>query len=134
MKAFEPVQTCIIAVQLDTDIREDIVELAYCLTSDTAEVSPLVDEIMRLINGLRVQDGNEVEIEVALREALLNAIIHGNRENPSKQVHLRVLCGAGGEVSMTIRDEATGFEISSVPDPTAPENRMSTFAEGVEPR
>src|SRR5271166_4952162 len=131
MCEFDTAQTHSIALQLDTDLREDVVEIAYFLPSDVAEVSPFVDQVMRLINGFRVQDGSEVEIEVALREALLNAIIHGNREDPRKHVSLRMRCGAGGEVSMAIRDEGVGFEIGSVPDPTAPEHRMSTHGRGI---
>ena len=131
MRAIDSAQRYSIAVQLDTDLREDVVEIAYFLPSDVAEVSPFVDQVMHLINGFRVQDGSEVEIEVALREALLNAIIHGNREDPSKHVSLRMRCGADGEVSMAIRDEGAGFDSSSVPDPTAPEHRMSTHGRGI---
>ena len=76
-------------------------------------------------------DGTEVDIEVALREALLNAVIHGNREDPGKRVYLRVRCRADGEVSIAIRDEGAGFESGSVPDPTAPEHRLSTHGRGI---
>ena len=86
---------------------------------------------MSTINSLRVVDGTEVDIEVALREAILNAVIHGNREDPSKRVYLRVCCRADGEVSMAIRDEGAGFESGCVPDPTAPEHRMSTHGRGI---
>ena len=82
----------------------------YSLSSDVAMVSPFVDHLMSKINSLRVMDGTEVDIEVALREALLNAIIHGNREDPGKRVYLRVRFRADGEVSMVIRDEGAGFE------------------------
>src|SRR5271165_697303 len=131
MCEFDPAQTYSIAVQLDTDLREDVVELAYSLASDVAEVSPFVDHLMRKITILRGMDGTEVDIEVALREALLNAIIHGNREDPSKHVCLRVRCRADGEVAMAIRDEGAGFEIGSVPDPTASEHLMSTHGRGI---
>ena len=131
MREFDMAQTCSIALHLETDLREDFVECTYCLSSDVAMVSPFVDHLMRLINGLRVMDGAEVEIEVALREALLNAIIHGNREDPHKHVYVTIFCGADGEVSMVIRDEGAGFDIGAVPDPTAPEHRMSTHGRGI---
>jgi serine/threonine-protein kinase RsbW len=142
MYEFDMTQTSGIALQLATDLREDFVAYTYflsndfvaytySLSSDVAMVSPFVDHLMRLINGLRVTDGTEVDIEVALREALLNAIIHGNREDPSKHVYLTILCDANGEVSTVIRDEGDGFESSSIPDPTAPEHRMSTHGRGI---
>ena len=131
MCEFDSPGTYSIALQLDTDLREDVVEFAYFITSDVAEVSPFIDQLMRKINILRRTDGTEVDIEVALREALLNAIIHGNREDPSKHVSLRMRCGADGEVSMAIRDEGAGFESDSVPDPTTLEHRMSTHGRGI---
>jgi len=131
MREFDTAQTYSIALQLDTVPPKEFVEFMYCLPSDVAMVSPLVDHLMRDINSLRVMDGTELDIEVALREALLNAVIHGNREDPSKHIYLRVRCRADGEVSMAIRDEGAGFDIGSVPDPTAPEHRMSTHGRGI---
>jgi serine/threonine-protein kinase RsbW len=135
-------QTSSIALQLDTDPKEDFVAYTYVLSSDfvaytyslssdVAMVSPFVDHLMRWINGLRVMDGTEVDIEVALREALLNAIIHGNREDPRKHVYLTILCDANEEISIVIRDEGLGFDLSSIPDPTAPAHRMSTHGRGI---
>lgn len=131
MCEFDTAQTYSIAVQLDTAAREEFVEFAYTLSSDVAMVSPFVDHLMRTINSLRVMDGTEVDIEVALREALLNAVIHGNKEDPEKHVSLRIRCGADGEVSIMIQDEGSGFDSGSVPDPTAPEHRMSTHGRGI---
>ena len=131
MCEFDMTQTSTIALQLGTDLREDIVGRTYFLSSDVALLSPFVDHLMRSINGLRVMDGAEVDIEVALREALLNAIIHGNREDPCKHVYVTIFCGADGEVSIVIRDEGVGFESRSIPDPTAPEHLMSTHGRGI---
>jgi len=131
MCEFDTAQTYSIALQLGTLPHEEFVELRYSLSSDVAMVSPFVDHLMHTINNLRGIDGTEVEIEVALREALLNAVIHGNREDPSKHVYLRVCCRGDGEVSMAIRDEGAGFESGSVPDPTAPEYRTSTHGRGI---
>ena len=142
MYEFDMTQTSSIALHLDTNLREefvaytyvlspDFVAYTYSLSSDVALVSPFVDHLMRLLNGLRVADGTEVDIEVALREALLNAIIHGNREDHGKHVYLTLVCDANGEVSTVIRDEGVGFDSSSIPDPTAPEHRMSTHGRGI---
>ena len=131
MCEFDTAQTDSIALQLDTVAPQEFVEFMYSLPSDVAMVSPLVDHLMRDIISLRVMDGAEVDIEVALREALLNAVIHGNREDPSKRVYLRGRLRADGEVSMVVRDEGAGFESGSLPDPTTPEHRMSTHGRGI---
>src|SRR5450755_4112692 len=103
MCEFDTAQTYGIALQLDTVLREEFVEFTYSLSSDVKLVSPFIDQLMSKINILRRMDGTEVDIEVALREALLNAVIHGNTEDPIKHVCLRLRCCADGEVSMTIR-------------------------------
>ena len=131
MCEFDKAQRYSVALHLDTVLREEFVEFTYSLSSDIEIVSPFIDQLMRKINILRRMDGTEVDIEVALREALLNAVVHGNREDPGKHVYLRIRCRADGEVSMAIRDEGPGFEIDSVPDPTAPEHLMSTHGRGI---
>jgi serine/threonine-protein kinase RsbW len=101
------------------------------LPSQIHEISPLVDRIMSFIAALREVDGSELDIEVALREALANAIVHGNREDSCKRVSVRCRCSADGEVSITIQDEGQGFEGDTVPDPTIPENRVRTSGRGI---
>ena len=131
MCEFDTAPISSIAVQAPTAVPEALVEFTYYLPSDVARVSPFVDRLMRLINSLRVMDGTEVDIEVALREALLNAVIHGNHEDPYKHVLVKLRCGPDGEVSIMIQDEGAGFDSGSLPDPTAPEHRMSTHGRGI---
>jgi serine/threonine-protein kinase RsbW len=86
---------------------------------------------MRFIAKFRSLDGTETAIETAVREALANAVIHGNHEDPSKQVSVLCLCSGDGEVSITIRDEGEGFDSAVLPDPTAPDNQMSAHGRGI---
>ncbi len=102
------------------------VELKLFLRSELPAVSPFIDHVMRFVARFRIKDGNKDEIEVALREALLNAIIHGNRQDPGKAVFVAIRCSTDGKISLMVRDEGEGFDPSVVPDPTATENLMST--------
>lgn len=131
MRGFDMAQSPCIALQPDAVPREVLVEFEYSFTSEVAMVSPFVDHVMRSINILRITSDIEIDIEVALREAVLNAIIHGNGEDPQKHVYVTISCGTDGEVAMRIRDEGAGFDSSSVPDPTVPEHRMSTHGRGI---
>jgi serine/threonine-protein kinase RsbW len=70
------------------------------------------------------------DVEIALREALANAIIHGNREDPRKHVHVNCQCEPD-EVSIAVKDERKGFDTNNVPDPTAPENIRSVHGRGI---
>ncbi len=98
------------------------------MPSEVGSISPFVDRLMLLIRKC-VPDG-ESEVEIALREALANAIIHGNHENPGKHVHVRFRCNPD-EVSIAVKDEGRGFDINEMPDPTAPENIGSGHGRGI---
>jgi serine/threonine-protein kinase RsbW len=106
-------------------------ELRQSLPSRVAAISPFVDQLMRLIQNFRRADGSEVEIETALREALGNAVIHGNGENSQARVHVECRYYMDGKVSISVRDEGQGFDSNAIPDPTAPENRLSTHGRGI---
>jgi len=72
----------------------------------------------------------ESEVEIALREALANAIIHGNHENSGKHVHVRCRCEPT-EISIAVQDEGSGFDVDRISDPTAPENTRSAHGRGI---
>jgi serine/threonine-protein kinase RsbW len=107
------------------------VELCNSLPSHVDIVSPFVDQLMRFIARFRGADANSFEIELALREALVNAIIHGNQEDPHKRVYVKCRCMTDGEVSIMVEDEGHGFEYDAVPDPTSPDNRLRTHGRGI---
>jgi serine/threonine-protein kinase RsbW len=98
------------------------VELHQSLASRAADISPFVEQLMRFIklfmSRLGIAREAEEEIEIAVLEALANAVIHGNNENPEKKVHLTCRCSMDGEVSIVVRDEGEGFDSQAVPDPT----------------
>jgi len=62
------------------------VELRQSVPSQIAIIPPFVDQLMHFIARLRNPDGSELNIETALHEALANAIMHGNQEDPRKLV------------------------------------------------
>jgi len=107
------------------------VELRQSLRSQVAAISPFVDQLIRFILNFRHADGSEIEIELALREALANAVIHGNGENPHKRVFVECRCYIDGELSISVRDQGRGFDTNAVPDPTDPENRLFTHGRGI---
>jgi serine/threonine-protein kinase RsbW len=78
------------------------IELRQSLPSTVAAVSLFTDQLMRFILKFRSADGSEIDIEMALREALANAVIHGNGENSYKRVYVDCRCYMDGEVSITV--------------------------------
>src|SRR5216684_4580466 len=106
------------------------IELKRSLPSEVAAISPFVDRLMLLFKKCRCVSEGESGVEIALREALANAIIHGNHENHRKHVHVRCRCKRD-EVSIAVKDEGRGFDINRVGDPTAVENRGSVHGRGI---
>jgi serine/threonine-protein kinase RsbW len=102
--------------QVEPGLAADVV-----IPSDPAEARRIQEEIERL---LRSRVGNEHDvfsIKLALEEALVNAIKHGNGLDRSKTVHITYhLHPDRFEVRVT--DEGPGFDPADVPDPTAVEN------------
>ena len=111
------------------------VELRQSLASRAADISPFVDQLMRFIKLFMAKPGiakeAEDDIEIAVLEALANAVIHGNGENPDKRVHLSCRCSMDGEVSIVVRDEGEGFDSRAVPDPTEPQGLILTHGRGL---
>jgi serine/threonine-protein kinase RsbW len=106
------------------------IELERTLPSEVQAISPFVDEFMFLIRKCGCVPEGETNIEIALREALANAIIHGNQENSRKHVHVTCRCKPE-EVSIAVKDEGPGFDIHKLADPTAPENIRSVHGRGI---
>jgi serine/threonine-protein kinase RsbW len=94
------------------------VEVRQSLPSKVAAISPFADQLMRFILNFRSVDGSETDIEMALHEALVNAVIHGNSENSCKRVYVECRCYIDGEVSITVRDQGRGFDYNAIPNPT----------------
>lgn len=107
------------------------VELRQTLPSQVSMISPFVEQLMCFVAKFRNRDGSELDIEMALREALANAIVHGNLQDSRKCVYVACRCTAHGEVSIRVEDEGPGFDADSVTDPTTPGNRLRTQGRGI---
>src|SRR6266849_4231242 len=99
--------------------------------SEIALISPLVDWLMNLIATSQCVCGEEEFVELALREALSNAMIHGNRLDPRKLVHVRCCCDFGKGVFIAVRDQGHGFDPNTVPNPLAVENLLAEHGRGI---
>jgi hypothetical protein len=84
------------AVNARTDLRPafagrcacSLLEIDAWIHSEIKATSPLVERLMRLIEGSHCITGQESAVELALREALSNAVVHGNRLDAHKLVHV----------------------------------------------
>ncbi len=70
------------------------------------------------------------QIGMAVRECMVNAVVHGNRYSSKKKVHLEIERSVDTLI-VTIGDEGEGFDFSSLPDPLAPENLLRQSGRGL---
>lgn len=70
------------------------------------------------------------KIGMAVRESIVNAVVHGNRYNRRKQVHLSVSNG-GDHLTVVVGDEGEGFDPSRLPDPVAEPNLLHQSGRGI---
>lgn len=111
--------------------RGSLLEIDTWIPSETDAISPLVERLMLLIEGSQCIAGEEHAVEIALREALNNAVVHGNRLDANKIVHVRCRCTVGKGIFITVSDQGAGFDLDPVPDPLSVENLMAEHGRGI---
>jgi len=94
--------------------RSSVLEIDSWIPSEVRAISPLVDRLMRMIEGSHCVPGEEFHIELALREALNNAVVHGNQEDLETKVHIRCRCQPGKELSIVVTDQGKGFDFETI--------------------
>jgi len=95
--------------------------------SNISEVEKLIDIVCE---DLKLDEDNYGNILIAVTEAVNNAIIHGNQNNPIKLVEITV-DKITNEVIFSITDQGGGFDFTNLPDPTAPENLEKPDGRGI---
>ena len=75
-------------------------------------------------------DDEVMQISMAVREAAINAVLHGNAYDPGKKVSL-FFEKTPKDLVITIRDQGKGLDLSKIPDPLAPENLLKTSGRGI---
>lgn len=106
-------------------------KLQLTLAAEIGRISAAVDQMMTLVRQLECAAGHEFEIELALREALANAIRHGSRNDPSKQVQCCVACDPARGMLLVVRDQGPGFDPSELKSPVMGQNVFSDHGRGI---
>lgn len=105
--------------------------LRVTLSADRKAVDPVVQEVMTVVRQMKDIDGKEDAIELALQEALANAVIHGAKEDPTKTVECLVSSDEERGVLIVVRDPGTGFLPQAIPSCTVGENVYSNHGRGI---
>jgi anti-sigma regulatory factor (Ser/Thr protein kinase) len=103
----------------------------FSIPSEIGAIAPAVDRVIHLIEEAGCVPPNQSDVEIAVFEALANAVIHGNGQDAGKRVHICCRCQPGEQLSIVVKDEGAGFDPVKVPDPTARENVESEHGRGI---
>jgi serine/threonine-protein kinase RsbW len=100
------------------------------LPSRIDTVATAAAAVAEFLNRLGVSEEAMFGIDMAVREAVTNAVIHGNRQDENKIVDVNVKSSPDA-VEISVHDQGPGFNPEEVPDPTAAENILKTSGRGI---
>jgi len=104
--------------------------LAFTIPSDFTSGRDVQRQVMAAVARNGFDDDNTFAVRIALEEALVNAIKHGNRLDPAKKVRVEATV-TPQRAEISIEDEGPGFDRAGVPDPTCDENICRPSGRGI---
>jgi anti-sigma regulatory factor (Ser/Thr protein kinase) len=108
-----------LALSLDKEIPSDL----SLLDGAVAEITAAIDRAACL--------EDPESIGLAVREVLINAIVHGNHCEPQKTVRISVALYYNCDLHIVVKDSGAGFDISRLANPTAAENLLADHGRGI---
>ncbi len=113
------------------DPRKYALRFHTTLPSTRPAINRAVRKVLQVADELGGFAQSKADLEIALREALANAIIHGNRNHRKKRVLLRCYGEPEVGVLIVVRDEGSGFDPRDVPDPRSAERIFLHHGRGI---
>jgi anti-sigma regulatory factor (Ser/Thr protein kinase) len=121
------------------DVRRLSALMPYCskcqftmtIPADASAIPTVTDGVVQVLQERRWPEKDIMAVELALQEAVANAIRHGCRGDRTKQLQCSVSCDDDGEVVITVSDPGPGFDPHAVADPLAPENMLKPSGRGI---
>jgi serine/threonine-protein kinase RsbW len=104
--------------------------IEFVIPSRVEYLDGILNHISERLVKMRVIEPESIDVIVALDEAIVNAIKHGNGYDPGKHVRITAAIRRG-EAHFEVTDEGEGFRMQDVPDPCAPENLLRTSGRGI---
>jgi anti-sigma regulatory factor (Ser/Thr protein kinase) len=113
--------------------------IPYCSTCEfnlvipaaPAAIPTVTEGVIQLLERRGWPEDELMKVELALQEALANAIRHGCKGDSRKQIQCCVSFDASGDLVIVVRDPGTGFDATAVPDPLAGANLLKPSGRGV---
>lgn len=124
-------QAVVAAREDETNSSESTSKISIDLPSDLALLEPIADYLTKRIEQIWSMPADRcVSLAIALREALVNAIEHGNHSDPAKLVRVAAEV-SNDEATFTVEDEGVGFNVDDVSNPREHHNLLKSSGRGV---
>jgi serine/threonine-protein kinase RsbW len=104
--------------------------VSYTMDSTLETVDSAEQAASRIAAESGFDEDEVMGISMAVREAAVNAVLHGNAYDPDKKVILDFET-IGNDLIITIRDQGAGLDPNKIPDPLSPENLLKTSGRGI---
>lgn len=105
-------------------------ELHIVIPSSIEYVGPIMSFLNALFRNKGIDDSAIANVVTAVIEAIANAITHGNHSDLRKKIDILILAHQN-ILSIEVQDEGAGFDVSTLPDPLAPENILKPSGRGI---
>jgi len=113
------------------DPKDLSIQLQFNGRANVETINPVAEWVMEFVRSTQCAPGKEFEVELALREALANAIVHGCKNDAEKKVQLCVACDPVRGLLIVVRDEGPGFDPNKVHSPLHGQNLISDHGRGI---
>lgn len=100
------------------------------LSSTLASVGEVEAAVEKLASEAGLDEDERFHVTMAVREATVNAVLHGNGYDPAKHVDVSME-NTGAELVFVISDQGKGLDPATLPDPLAPENLLRGTGRGI---
>lgn len=114
-----------------SDQNKLLLRLDMTFPADVEEITPVVNRVMEVAAEMSCAKGKEFEVELSLREALVNAVKHGCKFDSTKEIRLTVHCDHAHGMLLIVRDPGKGFDIESLPNPVAGDRVYASHGRGI---
>jgi len=108
-----------------------ILRLDVTFAATVSAIAPIVERILSLAKESSCIAGKEFEVQLALYEALTNAVIHGAREDAAKTVEVSACCDQSRGMLIVVRDPGPGFAPDAIPSPIQGERIFASHGRGI---
>lgn len=105
--------------------------LNLSMPANAESIATITSAISEILERLEIPEHKRLEIDLAVQEALANAVVHGCEGDPSKTIRCRLNGDQQGRIVISVTDPGPGFRPEVIPDPKRSENLYGDHGRGV---